>query len=75
MDGGVCANHLHLCILFDLDLVSTLQLVILSVTVKICHPLGPLVPFQFPVGAVLWYFSSKCNSLRTQQFNDHLLVQ
>ena len=61
MEGGVCANHLHLCILFYLDLVSMLQLVISSITVEILRG-----PFHFPVGAVLGYFSGKCSSLRTQ---------
>ena len=40
VEGGVCANHLHLCILFYLDLVSMLQLVISSITVEIHHPSG-----------------------------------
>ena len=44
VEGGVSANHLHLCILFYLDLVSRLQLVILSITVKIHHPSGPASP-------------------------------
>ena len=33
VEGHVCANYLHLCILFYLDLVSRLQLVLLSITV------------------------------------------
>ena len=37
VEGGVCANHLHFCILIFLDLVSRLQLVVLSITIKIHH--------------------------------------
>ena len=60
MEGGVCANHLHLCILFYLDLLFMLQLVISSVTVEIHHPSGPVSFFllvwfwgNFPVRASL----------------------
>ena len=52
--GGVCPNHLHLCILFYLHPVSMLQLVILSITVQIHHASRP---------ASLVSFSSWCGSV------------
>ena len=54
--GGVCPNHLHLCILFYLHPVSVLQLVILSITVQIHHassrPASPVL-FSFWCGSVV----------------------
>ena len=47
VEGDVSANHLHLCISFYLDLVSMLQLVILSITVEILHPSRPASPVSF----------------------------
>ena len=45
MEGGVCANHLHLCISVYLDLFgSRLQLVVLGITVNIHNPSGPASP-------------------------------
>ena len=53
--GGVCTNHLHLCILFYLHPVYMLLLVIFSITVQIHHASRPASPvsFSFSCGSVV----------------------
>ena len=73
--GGVCPNHLHLCILFYLHPVSMLQLVILSITVQIHHASRPASPvsFSFWCGSVVIFRQVQLSE--DTKFNDYIVVQ
>ena len=73
--GGVCPNHLHLCILFYLHPVSMLQLFILSITVQIHHASRPASPvsFSFWCGSVVIF--RKVHLSEDTKFNDYIVVQ
>ena len=73
--GGVCPNHLHLCILFYLHPVSMLQLFILSITVQIHHASRPASPvsFSFWCGSVVIF--RKVHLSGDTKFNDYIVVQ